>query len=563
MLRLALGVAAQLVAILMLAPGTPASAQEDPNSTCAACHDEIVRKVTGVHAKVGCARCHEKHEDYPHPEGVKKPECGSCHTQQSAEFRQSIHAEQARKGNAAAPDCGMCHGAAHEVAKTGTAEFRKASVETCGMCHDKIAGQFASSVHGKAVAAGSARAPVCSDCHGEHNIKAPSNAESRVSKQNIPRTCGSCHSSVGLVPEFRPELDRVRSFEDSFHGLALRSGNTTVANCASCHGVHDILPESDPASSIHTKNLSKTCGNCHPGAGQRFALGPVHMTEGHAEAEPVGWIRTFYLLVIPGTLGLMFIHNLGDFIRKVWRMRFGPDRHRIDLRPMALELRMYPAERVQHFLLATSFIVLTWTGFALLYPEAFWAAPLLMWEKQMSLRGTVHRVAAIVFVITAVMHIVLTVRSRRLRHHWMEMLPRVSDIREGVRTFAYNLGLSKTRPKLSAHSYIEKAEYWAVVWGFLVMALSGAVLWANNWSLRHLPKWVIDIATAIHYYEAVLAAAAIAIWHFYFVIFDPEVYPMDTAWLTGRSVRREKRAEHNMEGTPAMEGTPSEAAGDD
>lgn len=558
MLRLALGVAAQFVALFLLAPATPASAQDGPNAACAVCHEEIVKKVTGVHAKVGCAGCHQKHEDYPHPEGIKKPECGSCHAQQSADYRQSIHAEQVRKGNAAAPDCGVCHGAAHEVVKTGTADFKKATIDTCGMCHDKIAAQFSASVHGKQVLAGNSRAPVCTDCHGEHNIKAPTNAESRVSKQNVPTTCGSCHSSMGLVPEFRPSLDRVRSFQDSFHGLALRAGNPTVANCSSCHGIHDILPQSDPASSINPKNVAKTCGHCHAGAGERFAVGPVHLAEGKVEAEPVKWIRSFYVLVIPLTLGLMFVHNLGDFLRKLWRMRFGSDRNRIDLRPMALELRMYPAERVQHFLLATSFIVLTWTGFALLYPDQFWAAPLLLWEKQLSLRGVVHRAAAIVFIITAALHILLTLRSKRLRHHWLEMLPKASDVTEAAAMFAYNLGLRRERPQLSAHSYIEKAEYWAVVWGFIVMAVSGVLLWANQWSLRYMPKWVLDIATSVHFYEAVLAAAAIVIWHFYFVIVDPEVYPMDTAWLTGHSVRREKRAEHNMEGA-----APSEAAGDD
>jgi hypothetical protein len=79
------------------------------------------------------------------------------------------------------------------------------------------------------------------------------------------------------------------------------------------------------------------------------------------------------------------------------------------------------------------------------------------------------------------------------------------------------------------------------------MAASGLLLWANNWSLRYLPKAMLDVATAVHYYEAVLAAAAILIWHFYFVLFDPEVYPMDSAWLTGVSVRRRKRMQQNME----------------
>jgi hypothetical protein len=68
------------------------------------------------------------------------------------------------------------------------------------------------------------------------------------------------------------------------------------------------------------------------------------------------------------------------------------------------------------------------------------------------------------------------------------------------------------------------------------MALTGFILWFENLTLQYLPKWVADVSTVIHFYEAVLASLAILVWHFYFVIFDPVVYPMDTAWLTGKEV---------------------------
>jgi hypothetical protein len=65
------------------------------------------------------------------------------------------------------------------------------------------------------------------------------------------------------------------------------------------------------------------------------------------------------------------------------------------------------------------------------------------------------------------------------------------------------------------------------------MAASGLLLWFNSFSLRHFPKWVTDAATALHFYEAILATLSILIWHMYTVIFDPEIYPMDRAWITG------------------------------
>jgi hypothetical protein len=72
------------------------------------------------------------------------------------------------------------------------------------------------------------------------------------------------------------------------------------------------------------------------------------------------------------------------------------------------------------------------------------------------------------------------------------------------------------------------------------MGVTGVMLWANNLTLRFLPKVALDLATTVHFYEAVLATLAIFVWHFYSVIFDPDVYPLETAFLTGVSVKEEE-----------------------
>ena len=69
----------------------------------------------------------------------------------------------------------------------------------------------------------------------------------------------------------------------------------------------------------------------------------------------------------------------------------------------------------------------------------------------------------------------------------------------------------------------------------VVMTLTGVLLWFENFSLTYLPKMATDIATTIHFYEAVLATLSIFVWHLYWVIYDPDVYPMDAAWWHGRS----------------------------
>lgn len=515
---------------------TPGTDQGPDNSVCAACHDQAQKIAGTVHASLACATCHEKHGEYPHPANVPKPVCGNCHSNILANYNHGVHGMALASGNQGAPECATCHGSAHEIANPAALTFRKQVPETCGMCHVDIASQFQKSVHGKALAQGVAKAPVCNDCHGEHNILKPSNEASTVNPRNIRETCSQCHGNLALSRQFGLPADRITTFDQSFHGLALKAGQQTVANCASCHGVHDILPPTDAKSSINPKNLPATCGKCHPGAGARFALGQVHQAEGGKEPAAVTWVRQFYLLVIPTTIGLMMLHNIGDWIHKLGRSYRGVPPSRVP--QMEGSLRMFRAERVLHATLAISFLVLAWSGFALKYPDAWWARPFMLFQSHIEVRRNVHRVAAVVFMLDALAHIVLVAINRKLRQHWLVLVPRLDDVREGMAGFAYNLGLLRKRPSISPYSYIEKAEYWALVWGSVIMMVTGLALWANSFVMKWLSKTVLDVSTAVHFYEAALATLAIVAWHWYFVILDPDIYPMDTAWLSGRTARK-------------------------
>jgi hypothetical protein len=75
------------------------------------------------------------------------------------------------------------------------------------------------------------------------------------------------------------------------------------------------------------------------------------------------------------------------------------------------------------------------------------------------------------------------------------------------------------------------------------MIATGLMLWSNNLALRFLPKVWLDVATSVHFYEALLATLAIVVWHLYSAIFDPDVYPLNTAFLTGKSVPPVESAE--------------------
>ncbi|MBS1853999.1 MAG: cytochrome b/b6 domain-containing protein [Acidobacteria bacterium] len=533
-----------LLGLLVASLAANLRAADAPKAECASCHDQGTKLAKSAHAALTCDTCHEKHDEYPHPAGVEKPQCVNCHADQAGDYAQSVHGLARKNGNEGAPDCAMCHGSAHELLAPKSQAFRTSVLDTCGMCHTDVVDQYRASVHGQALAKGITQAPLCTDCHGEHKILKHTNAASPVNKANIRETCGSCHGDVRLTRKFGLPSDRLVSFDESFHGLAAKAGSQTVANCASCHGVHNILPSSDPKSTINPKNLPATCGHCHPGAGTRFAISQVHVPlEAGGEPPPLRWVRQFYLLVIPVTIGLMLLHNGGDWVRKLIRLRFRARRGIAEPAPHE-EIRMLPFERVQHAIMAISFIILVWTGFALKYPDQWWARPLLMLEGKTPLRGLIHRIAAGIFIGISVTHLLSLIVNRKLREHWKEMLPTVDDPREALSNFAYNLGLGDRRPYRSPHSYIEKAEYWAVVWGAIVMIATGALLWANNLAMRFLPKLWLDVATSVHFYEAVLATLAIVVWHFYSIIFDPDVYPLNTAFLNGRTVKKE---EHSRE----------------
>jgi cytochrome b subunit of formate dehydrogenase len=529
---------------------------------CSICHPDMVRQFaasihgqarqSGDHEAPNCQSCHGVVHyivpvtDPSSPVSKKNlPDtCAACHSNPAflskhnipfakpvEAYRMSVHGRAVQAGNEKAATCSDCHGS-HLILPPNDprSKINHWNVpKTCGACHQQIEHTYLESVHGQAMLHGSPDAPVCTNCHGEHMILSPSQPNSTVNPGRVSTvTCGRCHANEALDKRYDLPTNRVPTFEESYHGLAMREGVETVANCASCHGVHNIFPPSDPRSTVNPANLAATCGKCHAGAGTRFAIGPVHVTPASSSENPVvRWIRLFYLWVIPLTLGFMFLHNALDFISKLVR---GRARQETGEEVLRMNLRF----RIAHWLVVLSFPVLVITGFALKYPGAWWVVPFIRSGTLFALRGTIHRIAAVVLIGSLLFHFIHLLRSRRDRVILHKLLPSLADLRDLASILRYNLGLSGERPTFAKFNYVEKLEYWAFIWGMGVMTISGLMLWFINITLRYLPKWTADAATAVHFYEALLATFSILIWHFYFVIFDPDVYPMDRAWLTGK-----------------------------
>ncbi|MFQ6671900.1 MAG: hypothetical protein ACE5KY_01265 [Candidatus Tectimicrobiota bacterium] len=320
---------------------------------CGTCHaseqEDYLTSIHGQHLAKGapgaprCTTCHGTHEvlQVKNPSSAAHPinlmrVCTGCHEDPEMKgkydlpgpafikaYERSVHGQAIRRGGLVVTAvCNDCHGS-HTILPADdprSAVHRKNIPEDCGKCHAGITEVYWESIHGQAVAAGSPDAPVCTDCHGEHTILKPTDPRSGVSPKNIPTTCSACHEDVKLAAAYNLPPRRLVTYLESYHGVANKFGEAVVANCASCHGAHDIRPSTDPQSSIHKDNLPSTCGKCHPGAGKHFAEGLVHV-EATKESLYGKWlVRRFYTIFI-SILVLLFVSYVALDLLGHWRRK--------------------------------------------------------------------------------------------------------------------------------------------------------------------------------------------------------------------------------------------------
>jgi len=548
-----------------------------PRVDCGGCHsDETAtyqwhgRLQVGAGQDIpGCSDCHGKHDILKQSEKASRvnplhlPEtCGRCHENLDLTkkhellygdavkvYESSVHGQAALGGVYYAATCNDCHsagGTAHRILGPGNPEssINHFNIpKTCGKCHRNIENDYWEGIHGKLVARGETDSPVCTKCHGEHGIISPKDPRSPVSPSRVAEaTCAPCHESAYLNEKYDVPTGRLQSWVDSYHGLKSKAGDLTVANCGSCHGAHRILPHTDPSSSIYPANLQKTCGSCHPGISAAMAATPIHETPGISRTPLARIIAGIYVILIAVIIGTMVVHWLIDLRKQI---------QKVNLKKQVR--RMTFGEVWQHTFLMITFIVLAVTGFSLRFSEAFWVQWLFGWEGGFPLRGIIHRVAAVLFIITVIWHI-LFLTTRRGKGFLTDIFPIPKDITLFKDTILYNIGRRRERPRFGRFSYVEKAEYWALVWGSIVMIISGFFLWFDNIAVDWFPKGFLDVMLVVHYYEAWLAVLSILIWHLYSTVFSPEVYPMNPSWFTGQMPLEWYRHEHPEDPSlPALE----------
>lgn len=489
-----------------------------------------------------------------------------------AQYDNTPHARARQKGNDKAAICTDCHGN-HNIKKRDDPgnPLKPAHVpETCAKCHKDVSEVYKKSIHGKGWLEGVKDAPVCTTCHGEHEIRYVKNPDATVYPTHVVSLCEDCHSNISIQREYGLR-NTVETYKKSYHGIVNRLGrDVQVANCASCHGHHDILPSTDKTSRVNAANLGKTCGNCHEPAMLNSNIGKIHVAAEPGSSLILFYIKWIYIVMITGSIGGMLFYIFTDLFGFVTRRRrhilerirrkeqesddsafhdpAGEHGHADPDLPDDMEVERWPrAYRIQHLLLITSFTMLVLTGMPLVFPDLSIFRLIARNEFLYELRGITHRAFGFLMIALCAYHVLFVAANRAARRDILNMIPKPRDARDAFQAVLYNLNLRREHPHMPRYNFIEKFEYLAMAWGSFVMIATGLVLTFNSFFLQYIPWIGFDIATLVHKFEAILATLAILIWHMYTVHLTPDFFPMNKVFFNGKISLGNLRKHHGEE----------------
>ncbi len=439
----------------------------------------------GAKNNASCADCHTAHyvfpSDDPHSTTYKlnAPEtCGACHEKSLGEYRTSIHGASLKtpwKGDSAT--CTDCH-SAHEIAEKGELKAHRVITEQCGSCHSKEVRSYKATTHGQLAWLGNTEVAQCKDCHDPHNTHKVDDPASKVSPDNILKTCQKCHEDAGEdFVHFRAHADMgdfERNPELWWLGRAMIAIIILTLIFFYSHSMLWFWREmkSRPYEWITVD-------------GKRFRV----------RAKRVK-------------------HDSGKHFRRFsWQWR------------------------LNHWALALSVMTLTLTGMVVMFPDTAWAMFVIKLFGGPTGFGYVHRTAAVVFLFAVFGHAFVVLRKliKDKDFDWFgpdSLLPRKKDWEDMKGQFKWFFGKGEA-PRFDRWAYWEKFDYWAVYWGAFIIGLSGLILWFSPFFSRFLPGWVFNLATMAHGLEAFLAVMTLFVVHFFNNHFRPSKFPLDTVMFVG------------------------------
>jgi cytochrome b subunit of formate dehydrogenase len=542
-----------------------------------------------VHGETFCVDCHRdatpEHDDYDEP--LEKAECSECHADEVDAYWISTHGELTTEEDPDAPDCTFCHGT-HETLPRSDPRSRTFPLrvpELCGECHkqgERAAARenssqtetlqnYTMSIHGRGLFdSGLLVSATCPSCHTAHRELPADDPRSSVHPDNIVATCANCHYGIYeklresvhsaevteteddlpgcndchtshtiqrvASDDFRFEIltqcgdcheELIETYFDTYHGKVSKLGGIRTARCYDCHGSHNILAASEPASLLHEDNIVETCRSCHPGSNARFVQYRPHATHDDRENFPQLYYSFWFMtILLVGTMSFFGIHTVLWLIRTLIAQNGARRKAPAEAtRPGEQGIyyrRFQRSHSLLHLLVIISFLSLAFTGMALKYPDTRLFADATRFSGGPEVMGLIHRLGALITFGYFGTHLLMVWRKLRGREITLKgllkeeysLLPMWRDVRDLQRNFFWFFGLGP-RPQLGRWTYWEKFDYFAVFWGVTIIGVTGLILWFPTTATRILPGWMINVATIIHSDEALLAAAFIFTVHFY------------------------------------------------
>ncbi|MEN8155425.1 MAG: cytochrome c3 family protein [Bacteroidota bacterium] len=552
-----------------------------------------------VHKNIHCTKCHTEVTDHlERPCSTNRPvDCSSCHAEVFDMYFKSGHGQAHYHEQENAPYCTDCHGTHGTKSRYDDTSpvYRTAIPKLCGDCHKEDGkapattdlkevnafSDYSSSVHGMGLTEkGLTVSAVCTDCHTTHLMLKDTHEESSVHPANVQQTCGKCHKgiydqylksdhaftqdyegkdyptcvrchSAHVISDINQDkfINEVttqcgschektaKTYMNTYHGKAYQLGDLESARCSDCHGAHNILKATNPASMTSSENLVNTCAVCHIGANKRFSDYLSHTT--HKEDPRMHFAFLFMTTLLVSVFVFFGIHLLLWLPRSLAERRKKKRAEPVKTGNKYIR-RFSKKQQVTHVFVIISFILLALTGMMLKFAHMEWAKFLAKIIGGVQTAGALHRIGAVItfgYFAFHLMNLAMLKKRKQLSLKqfifgkdslWFNK----QDIKDFVATIRWFVGKGP-RPHYGRWTYWEKFDYLAVFWGVAIIGFSGLMLWFPVFFTKFLPGWVINVSQIIHSDEALLAVGFIFTIHFFNTHFRPEAFPMDTVIFTG------------------------------
>lgn len=540
------------------------------------------REMLGPHARVSCTGCHvaEEVRVIPHLDTTPVDCTRTCHLASAQGQTRTFSHQRAAD---------LLETSVHAPETLAKLEFADGPLlgpeqSQCLYCHDEPLFRR-STPTANAIEHGAMGREV-GRCDGCHTTQLPLDADyftkhvtSRLQRHREPlaqaQVCAVCHASEEVRGEF--ELSNaVASFVRSFHGKAVLLGDQNSADCVSCHVAtdadpHHILAQSDAASSVHPDNIANTCRSvqCHPGADPAFSAAGVHLDLPTAQGTIEFWVAFGFIVLTVLTFGPSLVICLLEQLQIVIG-RHAPSH--VKPRQTVEALLAHPkgreklkrftvSQRWQHWILAVLFTTLVITGFPMKFAHHDWAQQVVQAMGGLGNARFIHHWAGILLVAGFMLHAVyaliktlgnaftVTADGKRMglfEAFWdMPMLVRPSDLIKMNLLLLYLFGLRREPPTFGRFTIKEKFEYIGVFWGTILLGVTGALLWGEQFFSQYIDGRVLNIALIAHTYEAFLAIIHVGILHIVNVTLSPHVFPLSMATITGDTPASELAEQHS------------------